>query len=297
VTQFAVPSPPSSLGGITVGPDNVLWFTETDGVTGHVVRLVPAPGASFLVASVLPSSRSGQVGNTATAFATIINSGPVSGASCGIAPVTGMPADFIYQTTNTGTNALIGTPNTPVMIFPGTFQTFLVAYTLNAPFTPVNAVLGFFCANLAAASTLPGVNTLLLSASSTPVPDVVALAATSSNDGVVHLVGASRVGAFAVATVNIGAASSITVTADTGSTTLPVTLGLCETSPATGACLRSAAASVTTTIGVGATPTFAIFVGAAGAIAFDPAANRVFVRFTDGSGVTRGSTSVAVQTQ
>ena len=32
-------------------------------------------------------------------------------------------------------------------------------------------------------------------------------------------------------------------------------------------------------------------------IAFDPAVNRVFVRFTDNGGVVRGATSVAVQTQ
>lgn len=45
------------------------------------------------------------------------------------------------------------------------------------------------------------------------------------------------------------------------------------------------------------TPTFAIFIGAAGTVPFDPARNRVFVRFNDSAGVTRGSTSVAVRTQ
>jgi hypothetical protein len=55
--------------------------------------------------------------------------------------------------------------------------------------------------------------------------------------------------------------------------------------------------SVTTTINAGATPTFGIFVQGGGNVAFNPASNRIFVRFKDGGNVTRGSTSVAVRTQ
>ena len=53
-----------------------------------------------LVAAILPASRSVQVGNTATVFATIINSGNSDGISCGIAPVTTLSASFSYQTTD-----------------------------------------------------------------------------------------------------------------------------------------------------------------------------------------------------
>ena len=60
--------------------------------------------------------------------------------------------------------------------------------------------------------------------------------------------------------------------------------------------LSAPAGSVTTTINANATPTFAIFVQGNGNVPFDPAANRIFVRFSSG-GVTRGSTSVAVRTQ
>jgi hypothetical protein len=52
-----------------------------------------------------------------------------------------------------------------------------------------------------------------------------------------------------------------------------------------------------TTINANATPTFGIFVQGSGNVPFDPAANQIFVRFKDGSNVTRGSTSVAVRTQ
>jgi hypothetical protein len=54
---------------------------------------------------------------------------------------------------------------------------------------------------------------------------------------------------------------------------------------------------VTLPIGAGAQPTFAIFVTGTGPIAFDPATRRIFVRFKDPAGVTRGATSVAVRTQ
>jgi hypothetical protein len=38
----------------------------------------------------------------------------------------------------------------------------------------------------------------------------------------------------------------------------------------------------------------AVFVTATNSVPFNPAVNRIFVRFNDATGVTRGSTSVAV---
>jgi hypothetical protein len=123
----------------------------------------------------------------------------------------------------------------------------------------------------------------------------VALAA-SDDPGIVDIPGPAGSGAFAVATVNLGASSSITASADTGSAALPVTLSLCQTNPQTGACISTIGPSVTTTINAHDTPTFAIFVKGGGTVPFAPAGNRVFVRFKD-AGVTRGATSVAVRTQ
>jgi hypothetical protein len=111
-----------------------------------------------------------------------------------------------------------------------------------------------------------------------------------------NILGATGTGAFAVATVNVGGSGSITASADTGNATLPVNIFLCQTNPATGQCISAIGSSVTTTINANATPTFGIFVQGRGNVPFDPAANRVFVRFNSG-GVTRGSTSVAVRTQ
>ena len=145
--------------------------------------------------------------------------------------------------------------------------------------------------------TIIGVNTLLGSASANPVPDIVALAA-SADPGIVDIPGANGTGVFAVATVNVGASSSITATADTGGVSLPVSIALCQTNPQTSACLPPGpAASVTTQVNAGGTPTFGIFVTGSGVVPFDPANNRINLRFKDAGGVTRGSTSEAVRTQ
>jgi hypothetical protein len=98
-----------------------------------------------------------------------------------------------------------------------------------------------------------------------------------------------------VATANVGASGSITASADTGGASFPVNISLCQTNPGTGQCISGIGPSVTTQINANATPTFGIFVHGAGNVPFDPAANRIFVRFKDGSGITRGSTSVAVR--
>jgi hypothetical protein len=123
------------------------------------------------------------------------------------------------------------------------------------------------------------------------------LAATLNNDGIVNSV---STGVFAVATVNLGTSGTITVSADTGGATLPVSISLCQTDPASGQCVSPTAPTtspVVTTINASSTPTFGIFVTAMGTVPFDPASNRIFVRFTDASGTTRGVTSVAVRTQ
>ena len=78
---------------------------------------------------------------------------------------------------------------------------------------------------------------------------------------------------------------------------MPVSVVLCQTDPVTSACISAIGPSVTTQIGAGTTPTFGIFVTASGAIPLDPATNRIFVVFTDGTDAIRGRTSVAVATQ
>jgi virginiamycin B lyase len=250
-----------------------------------------------LYAAVLPLSRSVEVGGVpATAFATILNAGPGKASTCTIAPTTVIPASFVFQTTDPKTNALTGTANTPADIPAGAGQSFVIAFTPNAAFAPTNVAFTFGCANANPAASVSGIDTLVLSASSGPVPDIVALAA-SGDPGYVDIPGAKGTGAFAVATVNLGAGGQISVTADTGVANVPVTLTLCQTNPSTGACLASPTPNVVTTIAANAMPTFAIFAAGSAAVPDLPALNRVFVRFTDAGGALRGETSVAVRTQ
>jgi phospholipase/lecithinase/hemolysin len=302
------PSSPSTFVSSTAPQtdlfaDDQHLATAGQQLMGEFLYNLVAPSVSPLLAAVLPESRSAQPSGTVTAFATIINTGTTTATGCGIVPGMNVPANFVYQTTNPATNALTGSPNTPVSI-PGNngSQSFVIAFTPTATFPPGNVLFGFFCndgaVNVPPAPVVIGLNTLLLSASSTPTPDVIALAATTQNDGIVHVTnGSPPTGAFAVATDNLGSSDTITVATNTGSATLPITVSICETNPSTGACLAPPSANVSTTIATNATPTFGIFVSASAAVPLNPANSRVFVTFTDSTNAIRGETSVAVETQ
>jgi hypothetical protein len=255
-------------------------------------------GDSPLLAAVLPASRSVEVGNVASAFATIINTGTVIATGCSIYPFTDLPGTFVYQTTNPATNALTGTPNTPVDIAGNdTPQSFVFAVSPSATISSNNLVLNFGCNNVPPAPVNIGLDTLLLSASATPVPDLIAIGATPSNDGIVDIPGTTGTGFFAAAAVNIGAGGTIMATADDGGSGLAVSLSLCQTNPNTGQCIGAVGPSATFPVAQNETVTLTVFATATGTVPFDPANNRLFLRLNDGGGVTRGATSVAVRTQ
>jgi hypothetical protein len=269
-------------------------ITAATAVTANFVA--DSIGNLTLVAAVLPLSRSVEVGATATAFATIIDAGPANASTCTIAPATTIASSFLFQTTDPATNALTGTANTPANIAAGQGQSFVLALTPIAAFAPTNVAFTFTCANARnAAATTVGVDTLNLSASTTPVPDIVALAA-SGDPGYVDLSPTNSTGVFAIATINLGIDATITAAANTGTANLPVALLICQTNPTTGACMASPASSVTTDIPPNATPTFGIFATTSASVADMPGVNRVFVTFADSGGTLRGETSVAVRT-
>lgn len=264
------------------------------GQTSVGVRFVPT---SVLLASVLPTSRSVQVGDAATARASVVNVSSVDATGCSINPLTSVPAVFSYQTTDPETNAPTGTPDTPVDIAAGELQTFVFSFTPTTAFAPTTILLSFDCDNSGSATIVEGLDIFLLSASSTPVADIIAVATTSTDDGVVYIPGSGASNAFMVSAVNFGVTDTITVSADTGTVTLPLDLTICEWDDGTQSCLSPPASSVTSSIVAGASATpFAVFAAANSDIALDPIRNRIQVNFVDGGGVTRGGSSVAVTT-
>ena len=258
------------------------------------------PGNSALLAATLPGGRSVQLGAPATVFATMLNTGTAALNNCRVVLPAPVPQGLAmtFQTTDPRTNTPTGQPNQPVTI-PGHdgAQTFVLAFQSSAAQLLSAQPVGFNCDGTPPAPAATGIDTVDLDFTTGPVTDIIALAATASNNGIVTVpYSQSGYGAFALATVNAGAAGSLTVSADTGGFTLPVGMSICATNAATAQCLAPPAASVPVTIAAGATPTFSVFAKATASIALTPGASRIYVRFTDSSGVSHGSTSVAVVT-
>lgn len=261
--------------------------------SNEIVRsLAQAPVS--LASAVLPTSRSVEVGVAATAFATVINDSAEAASDCRIGPALPFSGTFTYRETNAA-NEAIGPVNPALDIEPGGAATVVMSFAASETLAPTDVALNFSCANSAPAGILLGINTLTLSASATPVPDMITLTSTLSQDGVVS-VPTDGASAFGVSTVNVGAAGTLTATVDTGSENLSAVLSLCETTEF-GDCLESPSDSVTRFVDVTTSGTYSVFVQASGDIPFDPATNRVFVRFRDEQGVLRGSSSVAIRTQ
>ncbi len=263
----------------------------------------PQP-ASVLLSALLPGGRSVEVGTVATVFATILNTSPNALANCKIVLPSSAPTGetLTYQTTNSANNQPNSGSN-PLVTIPGATaagagsQSFLLAFNGTSAALDPSQPLLFVCDGTTYAPIFVGLNTIDLQFSGTPVPDVIAESATATNNGIVTVpLTKAEEGAFAVATTNVGVDSTITVTADTGNATLPLGTLICETVTGTGQCMAPPAPSVTLDFAANATPTFSIFIGASAPIPLLPATNRIYVRFEDGSGVSHGSTSVAVET-
>lgn len=280
---------------------NATAGSETPGALTNGTLIIQSLASTALATAVLPISRSVKINLPATAFVTILNTGatPATNVSIAVKDQT-LPVAFTYQTIN-ASNQVTGSPNTPVTIPPGSGQSFIITLQSPVVINPTEVEFVFAGSNTLLVGTIPGVNTLQFSVSRPPAADVVALAATLANDGIVNIPGATGTGVFSVTTVNLGDSEQITVTEDTGTVTLPISPTMCQTNPATGCCQQGCVVptetSVTTTIGATQTPTFAFFVKGTDTVPFDPAGNRIFVRFKNGSNKVRGATSVAVRTQ
>ena len=280
-------------GGVAADPANSrVLIADGNNTRLEIFSDIPTP----LVSSVLPGSRSVETGTPATIFATMINASTTPLANCQLgisSAVAALGMGFNFQSTNPATNSPTGTANAPVAIPGNGVATIVLSFSDASPITLPAQPLDYDCDGIAPAAPVTGVNSVDLTFASSPIADIIALAATISGDGVIHI--ANGAGAFAVATIDAGAAAGLTVTADTGTALLPIAVTLCQTN-AQAHCLATPAASLSVSFAANATPTFSIFVSASGAIPFAPGSSRVFVRFKDAAGASHGATSVAVTT-
>ena len=244
-------------------------------------------------AAVLPYARAVAVNESATAFASVINNGLRDAINCKIQLPASIPASLMYQTTDAN-NILIGSPDTPVDIPVGATQGYVFGITPATALLSREIPLVFDCDNAYPAPSHIGLNTLILTATDSVPPDMLAIGATPSSDGVIRLTNTTETGFFATAAVNIGSGGTVTARADDGGKNLPVTLQLCETNSVGN--LIICGNDLTRSVASGQTVYYTVFVtGTEQPISFDPANNRLFLRFS-ADGQTVGATNVAVTT-
>ncbi len=251
---------------------------------------VPLPRT--LVSAVLPASRSVQVGNPATFFAVIANASTSEATNCRVSPSIGPLGEFSYTRTDPATNAVIGSPDLPFDIPAGSNQTLVLSVIPSLELPTSDVPLDYRCATGNPATSVIGVNTLLLSASTEPTADIVGLTT------VVDLIAPEGdTSLFAVASVNLGVTDNITVSLDTGGVPVPVNINLCQTDPLTGACSGPVGPETTLAYPAMGTATFAVFAQPTAQIENNPNAHRIFIRFADSAGNVRGATTTAIRTQ
>lgn len=164
-----------------------------------------------LSAATAPNARAVELGDTATIFATIINSGDQDATGCivrldehGAARAT-----LDWQRTD-ASNIAIGAPNEPFTVPAGGSQTLVLGFTPTTTLFGTHLAVEYVC-DEAAAPSVTGTNDIHLRAapSGTAVADVIMILQTLSGDGVVRISENGRRGVAAGALVNIGAAADI----------------------------------------------------------------------------------------
>jgi len=250
---------------------------------------VPQPS---IVSSVLPSSRAAQANETVTVFATMVAN--EIGNECRIELASPIDAAIFYQRTDPATNELIGERDIPVYLRPNVPQSFAIGITAFTPLDPQEIEFGYVCNTGNPADVLVTTNTVLFSASEQRPLDIVALAATINNDGIVNIPDSENFGVFSAANVNVGSAGNVTASVAVLGEQLDEVL-ICPTNFVTGECIDTPSESTFAFQGENGTASFGIFVRNASPVEFRPDLNRVVLIFTDDEGVIRGRTSVAVR--
>ena len=277
------------------------------------------PSDHQLVGALLPGFRSGGVGESISAFLTVIN--PLSygrnAENCRIVvpysrrdghEVGEAVPDINYRRTDDA-NQAIGDANPMFNLEAGVRASFVVGFTPPVP-GRFYANLFFHCDNvLPATSDFEDFASFGFAASFEPIPDIIPIAATASGDGIIELQN-FRTTAFAVASVNnSNATAEIMVTPMMTNVKFYaprddnriITGEICQTNPTSGVCISPRVPTLAVSYAPGEIKTFTVFVRSENMIEyFAPARLRAEVIFNDtesrGSNSTnRGSTSVAIR--
>ena len=211
-----------------------------------------------LFTSVAPEARTSVTnGPTVTYFASSINSGSEALTNCRPIPGAFPAANFGYQTVD-ATNQLTGTPNTPVNIPSGATQGFLLSYAPGA--TPYAGLVdGRITCDERDSQYTPYLSGTLAIENGVQIPDVIAISATPSSDGVIRLNRIGGAGVMAVAAVNIGVAGEVRVTPQPlGTFPSIASFEVCETDAASQ-CIGARASSLTVNFAANQVRTFAVF--------------------------------------
>lgn len=264
----------------------------------------PPPGR--IVAATLPGARSGYVGGgDITVFMTVLSRATTPAQSCRITAPNNSPFTLSYRQIN-AQNEVIGEANPLFDLGNGGGISFVIGLTPTQT-TDANGYIflpQIVCEN-ADLAPIEGVNSVLVSIGTAPVPDILSIGATPSADGVVRIPETgNRINFLSAAALNIGVgdgsagANQATVMAsvDTGAASLPVTLEVCETASTGGCITPRGETEVSSIFDQNVAKFFAVFVRANGeeTVPFDPANARVFLRFADASGAIRSVTSAAI---
>ncbi|VAV91235.1 hypothetical protein MNBD_ALPHA06-130 [hydrothermal vent metagenome] len=256
-----------------------------------------AQAQAAINAAVIPTARTGQIGTPLTVFAAMLNFGDAQANNCRIelnANFSGvLPITLAYQTT-TATNQLTGTVNTPVNIPAGVVQNFLLELTGTDVIAGRDLGFDFVCDQISA-PLFSGVNTVRLTISDTPLPDLIPIAVSLSADGIMRIENAGGASAYGAAVINIGAAGNVQVRADGGEYVWPMQMLVCETDP-DGNCLQTAIAMLEVNFASGQSRTFSVFASASArlGVPFMPELARSFLRFERPDTGTLAASSLAI---
>lgn len=242
--------------------------------------------------AVLPNSRTVLFGRPGTAFMTLINPARFPAArNCRIGFTTFFGGHFEYRLTDSN-NAPYGDPNPVFDLEPGASQSFVLSFTASSP-SSQEPPFTYLCDNVVPREDPRGADQFVLRTSAAPEPDIIAIAITPTQDGVINVPKRSVFRAFSVAAMNIGAAiEEVPVRLEQFSLHMEV----CETNPQTGECISARTPYLNTSFAQNQVRTFSVFVrGDDIDVPFTPATFRARIFFGANSIDVYGGTSVAIR--